>query len=233
MKHISDDPFEQLCRLLWSQISAFLFTHVSVSPPSRLCRLVKVTAALHLGMMDLLIDGVVGKQVLRRVKSHLCVPLSSTRIRSADSTLESRWAMMILVVPGISLAKCRADPGVRGGVDGAGGIIQDQDLRFLQKRSGDTEPLLLSAGYVGAAPGDPRLIAARHPVDKFIGAGCLTCFHALLIGGVRVTPAQVIKNRSGKQRILLQYHGYLISQHSVSYLRTSTPPTQTLPSSTS
>src|SRR5699024_1565672 len=78
---------------------------------------------------------------------------------------------------------------------------------------GNTESLFLTAGYVGAAPLDPRLIAARHPVDKFIGAGCLTCFHALLIGGVRVTPAQVIKNRSGKQRILLQYHGYLISQH--------------------
>ena len=197
-----------------------------------LCRLVKVTAALHLRMMDLLIDGVVGKQILRRVKvinpsvvkhkDPVCgfdagQPLGDDDLRRARDLF----------------CKCRPDLCVCGRIDRTGGIIQDQDLRFLQKRSGNTESLFLTAGYVGAAPLDPRLIAARHPVDKFIGAGCLTCFHALLIGGVRVTPAQVIKNRSGKQRILLQYHGYLISQHSVSYLRTSTPPTQTLPSSTS
>ena len=41
--------------------------------------------------------------------SHVCRkasmrPSSSTRILSADSTLETRWAMMILVVPGIFFA---------------------------------------------------------------------------------------------------------------------------------
>ena len=56
------------------------------------------------------------------------------------------------------------------------------------------------------------MIAFRHPVDKFIGAGRLTCLDAFLFCGVRITPAQVVKDRSGEQCIFLKDYRNLISQ---------------------
>ena len=56
------------------------------------------------------------------------------------------------------LCERRPDAGVRRGIHGAGGVIQDQDLRFFQEGPRYTETLLLSAGYIGAAPFDPGLV---------------------------------------------------------------------------
>ena len=43
------------------------------------------------------------------------------------------------------LPKCPSDLGIRRGVDRAGTVVKDQDLRFLQQRSRNTKPLFLSA----------------------------------------------------------------------------------------
>ena len=51
------------------------------------------------------------------------------------------------------------DLGVSGGVNGGGGIVQDQDLGLFQQSPGDTQPLLLTAGNVGAAPLDTGVVA--------------------------------------------------------------------------
>ena len=44
-----------------------------------------------------------------------------------------------------------ADLGFRRRIDGAGGIIENQNLRFFQKRTGDAETLLLAAGEIDTA----------------------------------------------------------------------------------
>src|SRR5699024_1068996 len=43
------------------------------------------------------------------------------------------------------------DPGVCSGIHRTGGVIQNQDFGLFQKSSGNTEPLLLAAGYIGSA----------------------------------------------------------------------------------
>ena len=60
---------------------------------------------------------------------------------------------------------------------------------------------------------DLCLITGGHPVDKFIGAGCLTGFFAFFFRRVRISPAQIVKNRSGKQSIFLKDYRDLISQN--------------------
>ena len=92
--------------------------------------------------------------------------------------------------------KCRPDAGVCGCINGAGRVIQDQYLRFLKKSTCDTQTLFLPSGYVGASPLDPGVISVRHPVDELIGTGSFTCLNALLFCSARVTPAQVIQDRS-------------------------------------
>ena len=44
-----------------------------------------------------------------------------------------------------------ADGCVGTGIDGGGGVVQDQDLGLLQQGAGDAKTLLLTAGDIGAA----------------------------------------------------------------------------------
>ena len=64
-----------------------------------------------------------------------------------------------------------ADLGFRRRIDGAGGIIENQNLRFFQKRTGDAETLLLAAGEIDTALLQPGIQSVWKMGDKFIGAG--------------------------------------------------------------
>ena len=46
-----------------------------------------------------------------------------------------------------------------------------------------------------------------------MGAGRLAGFHQLLVGGVRVAPAQVLPDGAAEQHVLLQHHGHAVAQH--------------------
>ena len=66
-----------------------------------------------------------------------------------------------------------ADLCVRRGIDGGGGVVQDQDAGLFQQCAGNAEALLLAAGDVVAALLDVGLVLVGEALDKFIGAGLL------------------------------------------------------------
>ena len=74
---------------------------------------------------------------------------------------EMRCAIISFVVPGIVSGECRADLRVRRRIHRAGGIVQDQHLWLLQQSPGNTQPLLLSAGYIRAALLDISIVTIR------------------------------------------------------------------------
>ena len=130
--------------------------------------------------------------------------------------------MISLVVSGISSRKAFRIFAVCSRIYRTGAVIQDQHLRFFQKCPGNTQPLLLSAGYVGTALLNIGIIFFRHPLNKFIGAGQSTGTDALLLGGMLITPAKVVQNRTGKQHVLLQVQRIpRLRSASMSYSRTS------------
>ena len=65
-------------------------------------------------------------------------------------------------------AESSTDARVRLGIHRRGGVVQDQDLRFFQKRSGDAQPLLLPAGDIRAALLDIGIVFLGEALDKFI-----------------------------------------------------------------
>ena len=64
-----------------------------------------------------------------------------------------------------------ADHGVGLGIHGGGGVVQNQDFGLFQQRAGDAQPLLLSAGNIGAALLDVGIIAVGEAADKLVRAG--------------------------------------------------------------
>ena len=57
------------------------------------------------------------------------------------------------------LAQGLANARVRRGIDRAGRIVEDEDLRLFQQGAGNAQALLLPAGDIGAALLDVGLIA--------------------------------------------------------------------------
>ena len=104
------------------------------------------------------------------------------------------------------------DQLVRLGVDRGGGVVENQDLRLLQERASDAQALALAAGDVGAALFDVRVVLVRELLDEAVGLRELAGVADLLVGGVRVAPAQVLGDGSGEQHVLLQHHGDLVAQ---------------------
>ena len=103
-----------------------------------------------------------------------------------------------------------SDPCVRSRVNGAGGVVQDQNFRLFQKSAGDAQALLLAAGYIGSALLDPGVISIRKTVDELIRTGLAAGFLTFLQGGVFLSPAQVIQDGAGEEDIFLQNYGHLI-----------------------
>ena len=90
---------------------------------------------------------------------------------------------------------------------------EDQDLGFAQEGAGDAQTLFLAARDVGAALLDPCIVLVGEALDELVGAGQAAGFHALLLGGVLIAPAQVVQDGAREQDVLLQYHRDLLAQH--------------------
>ena len=105
-----------------------------------------------------------------------------------------------------------ANLGVGLGVDGAGGVVQDQDLGATQQGACNAQALLLTARNIRAALFDPGVVALGEAVDKLVGAGQMRCLADFLVGGVRVAPTQVLGDGAAKQHVFLQHHGDLVTQ---------------------
>ena len=102
-------------------------------------------------------------------------------------------------------AEALADQRVGARVDRGGRVVEDQNLRLFEKRPGDAETLLLSAGDVRAALLDIGVIPVGEGADEFVRLREPARLDHLVVGGVFVAPAQVILDRAGKQHILLQH----------------------------
>ena len=94
------------------------------------------------------------------------------------------------------LRESLSDLRVRGRIHRAGGVIQNQHFRFLEKGPRYGKPLPLPAGNICAALFYIRVIPLRHLLDKFIRTGEPAYPPALLLRGIRITPTQVIQNRA-------------------------------------
>ena len=105
-----------------------------------------------------------------------------------------------------------ANLGVGLGVDGAGGVVKNQDPGATQQSAGDAQALLLATRDVGTALLNPGVVALGEAVDKLVGAGQVRGLADLLVGGVRIAPAQVLGDRAAKQHVFLQHHGDLVAQ---------------------
>ena len=113
---------------------------------------------------------------------------------------------------GQSLAQTAADVLVRGHVDRAGRVVEDQNFRLLDDRAGNAQALALPAGEIRGVLLEQRLIAVRKTVDVFVGAGdCAGGLH-LRQGRVGLAPAQVLGDRPGEERAVLQNHRHAVAQ---------------------
>ena len=173
--------------------------------------LVEVAAALDLGLVDLLVDGVGLEQVLMGVKGVYAAVVhdeDAVGVFNARDTLGDDY----LGRAGDALGKGGAYLGVGGGVHGAGGVVEYEHLRALEQGAGDAQALLLAAGDVVAAALDAGVVAVGHAVDELVGAGRAAGLDALLLGGARVAPAQVVEDGAGEEGVLLQHDCDLIPQ---------------------
>ena len=75
------------------------------------------------------------------------------------------------------------DGGVGASIHGGGRVVQNQNLRLFQQGTGNAQPLLLTAGDVGAALLNVGIVAIREGADKFIGTGQLAGTDAFFFAG--------------------------------------------------
>ena len=106
-------------------------------------------------------------------------PSSTTRIRSAARTVESRWAITTAVRPCQRLGQGLLHGRLRGGVEVGGRLVEDDDPLAGQQQPGDGQPLPFAAGEAVAAFADDRVQAVGQRGDQAVeagrGAGRPTC----------------------------------------------------------
>ena len=88
---------------------------------------------------------------------------------------------------------------LRPGVDGGGGLIQNQHRRIGTGRPGDVQKLPLPLAEIAAVIGNPGVIAFGQMADKGICAGQTGGRTDLLVGGIQFSVPDVIRYGSGKQ----------------------------------
>ena len=95
-------------------------------------------------------------------------------------------------------------------------VAEDLDdllaVEHFQQRSGNAQPLLLPAGHIGAALLDVGIVARGELRNELVRAGQPAGLHQFLVHSLRIAPAEVFPDRSGKQNVLLQHHRHLIAQ---------------------
>ena len=101
------------------------------------------------------------------------VPPSITRIRSASSIEEIRWAMIKLGGVRNLLPEGAADHGVGLGIHRRGGVVQNENLGVLESRArGNAQPLFLPAGGHWSPPAQCRWsYLSGKLLNKGIGPG--------------------------------------------------------------
>ena len=105
-----------------------------------------------------------------------------------------------------------ADHGIRPRVHGAGGVIHDKYFRLFQQGTGNTKPLLLSAGYVGTTLLNISIILVGEGLNELISLCLAAGMEHFLVRGIFVAPAEIVLDGAGEEHVLLQYDGNLVAQ---------------------
>lgn len=82
-------------------------------------------------------------------------------------------------------------------------LVEDQNLRSLEQRPGDGNPLPLPTRQAGAALADLRLISVIERFDDFMDFRRLAGLNHIFKAGMRVGHDQVVVERTGEE------HGFL------------------------
>ena len=96
------------------------------------------------------------------------------------------------------------DLGLGDGIQGGGGLVQDQDGRILQENPRNGHPLFLAAGEQSAPLAHIGVEAIGHGQDVLVDFGLLRRLDDLLHRGVGLAVADVLENGVGeKEHVLL------------------------------
>ena len=98
------------------------------------------------------------------------------------------------------------------GIERAGGLVEDQDARIGDQRARDREALPLAAGEVGRAFLDVGLVAVRHALDEFFGAGQPGRAHRVVQRQARPAGEDVVADRAAEQEVVLQHDAEALAQ---------------------
>ena len=92
------------------------------------------------------------------------------------------------------------------GVEGAGGLVEDEDARVLEDGAGDGHPLLLPAGELHAALADERRVALGEALDEVVRVGGARGGLDLRVGGPGAPVADVVGDAAAEEDGLLRDH---------------------------
>ncbi len=94
----------------------------------------------------------------------------------------------------------------RAGVDGTGGLVQNQHRRVGAGGAGDVQKLPLALAEAAALAGEDRLITVRQVADEAVRSRQLGCGLHLLVGGIQTAIADVVCHSAGKEVGILEHH---------------------------
>ena len=109
-------------------------------------------------------------------------------------------------------AESLPDAAVGSGIDSASGVVENDYLGLFEKRSCNTESLLLTARYVDAALSEVGIVAVGESHYEIMGARRAAGVLYLLVGGIRIAPAEVFPDCSREQHVFLQYHRNVVTK---------------------
>ena len=101
---------------------------------------------------------------------------------------------------------------VRGIIQGAGAVVQDQNLRLLHQSSGDGQPLPLAAGQIPSPLLHRVIQALAFGPDKILRLCQPQRLPQLLLRGIRISPQKIGTDSSGKQLSLLHDYAHHIPE---------------------
>ena len=110
------------------------------------------------------------------------------------------------------------DTHLGAGVDGGGGLVQNQHRRQAEHHAGDAQQLLLALTDVAAVLGDDGVVALGQAADEAVGMGCLGRCHHLVEGGVRLAVGDVLPHGAGPEPGVLQHHAVAAAQGSAGHI---------------
>ena len=101
------------------------------------------------------------------------------------------------------------DHGLGLGVEGAGGLVEDEDAGVGQDGAGDGKALALAAGELDAALANDGFVLLGETLGKLINAGDATGLHQLLFRGIGAAEEDVFTNSAVEEEGLLQHDAQL------------------------